>query len=91
METFNYASVILNAGDHYQKLLGSGKLSGNYINNAAYYGLNTNDSPLLTNSSSAPQSKATVVELSSTAMKISDILLKENTTSSSSTNFDSFF
>ncbi|MDQ7735410.1 hypothetical protein QT231_22135 [Halomonas sp. SpR1] len=92
METFNYASVILNAGDHYQKLLGSGKLSGNYINNASYYRLNANDSPLLTNSSSAPQSnsKATVVELSSTAMKISDILLKENITSSSSTNFDSF-
>lgn len=92
METFNYASVILNAGDHYQKLLGSGELSGNYINNASYYGLNANESPLLTNSSSAPQnnSPATVVELSSTAAKISNILLKENTTSSSSTNFDSF-
>lgn len=93
MKTFNYANIILNANDHYnQKILGSGKLSGNYINNASYYGLKAGESPLLTNNHSAPQSntKATAVELSSTAMKISDLLLKENTKNSSPANFDSF-
>lgn len=93
MQTFNYASFILNANNHYnQKVLGHEKLSGHYINNASYYGLKTGESPLLTNSSSEAQSstQVTAVELSSTAMKISDILLKENGTSSSSANFDSF-
>ncbi|WP_163576351.1 hypothetical protein [Halomonas faecis] len=102
MKTYShaYASNLLNANNHYnEKVLGRGTMSGHYINNGNYTGLQAGDSPLLMGSSGMGGSlslarsdeKSTAVNLSSMAMEMSKILLEEESVATiSPTAFDAF-
>lgn len=101
MKTYSYAhaSSLLNVNNHYnEKILGRGTMSGHYIINGSYTGLQAGDSPLLKGSSGMDGSlslarsdeKSTVVNLSSMAMEMSKILLKENAATVSPAEFDAF-
>ena len=101
MKTYSYAhaSSLLNVNDHYnEKVLGRGTMSGHYIINGSYTGLQAGDSPLLKGSSGMDGSlslarsdeKSAVVNLSSMAMEMSKILSKENAATVSPAAFDAF-
>lgn len=101
MKTYSYAhaSSLLNVNDHYnEKVLGRGTMSGHYIINGSYTGLQAGDSPLLKGSSGMDGSlslarsdeKSAVVNLSSMAMEMSKILSKENAATVSPVEFDAF-
>ncbi|MGO2262924.1 hypothetical protein [Halomonas sp.] len=101
MKTYSYAhaSSLLNVNDHYnEKVLGRGTMSGHYIINGSYTGLQAGDSPLLKGSSGMDGSlslarsdeKSAVVNLSSMAMEMSKILSKENAATASPAAFDAF-
>lgn len=101
MKTYSYAhaSSLLNVNNHYnEKVLGRGTMSGHYINNGNYTGLQAGDSPLLKGSSTVggslslarSEEKSAVVNLSSMAMEMSKILSKENAATVSPAEFDAF-
>lgn len=102
MKTYSYAhaSSLLNVNNHYnEKVLGRGTMSGHYIINGSYTGLQAGDSPLLIGASTVGGSlslarsdeKSTVVNLSSMAMEMSKILLKEESiVTVSPAEFDAF-
>ncbi|MCH4809821.1 hypothetical protein [Vreelandella neptunia] len=86
MKTHSYAFSLLNTNNHYnEKVLGRGTMSASHINSPNYYGFQAGDSPLIEGSSRIASShsltkseeKSAVVNLSSMAMEMSKILLKE--------------
>ncbi|MDQ7733971.1 hypothetical protein QT231_14770 [Halomonas sp. SpR1] len=99
MKTYSYAFSLLNTNNHYnEKVLGRGTMSASHINSPNYYGFQAGDSPLIEGSSrigsshslTKSEEKSAVVNLSSMAMEMSKILLKENTATASPAEFDDF-